>query len=126
MYMMDNFFKAMKDSDWGESVTDLDFNTHSQEMLDDCERSVKNEPELEYDMVVRKSWSEYAKEINRMRAQLRYMKKSVGYRGGCYSPYENQKDIIDCEKEIKRLCKLRDAAKAMEKVSGHKMGEMKC
>ena len=50
-----------------------------------------------------------------MRAQLRYMKKSVGYRGGCYSPYENQRDIIDCEKEIKRLCKLRDAAKAMEK-----------
>ena len=65
-------------------------------MLDDCERAVKEEDDYEHDMVVRKSWAEYTKDINRMRAQLRYMKKSVGYRGGCYSPYENQRDIIDC------------------------------
>ena len=123
--MEDYFFKAMKDSDWGESVTDFDFDTHQQDMIDDCERAAKNEPELEHDMVVRKTWAEYAKDINRMRAQLRYMKKSVGYRGGCYSPYENQRDIINCEKEIKRLCKLRDAAKVMEKAAGYKMGEMK-
>lgn len=114
--MMGNFFNAMKNSDWGESVTDLDFNTHSQEMLDDCERAVKRESELEYDMAVRKSYAEYAKEINRMRAQLRYMKKSVGYGRG-QGIYENQRDIIEMEKEIKRLCKLRDCAKAMEKVA---------
>lgn len=124
--MEDYFFKAMKDSDWGESVTDWDFdiNSHNQGLVDDCERAVKKEPDLEYDMVVRKSWAEYAKEINRMRAQLRYMKKSVAYRGG-QSIYENQRDIIDCEKEIKRLCKLRDCAKAMEKAAGYKMGEKK-
>lgn len=125
--MEDYFFEAMKDSDWGESVTDFDFdvNSHNSELLVDCERAVREEPEFEYDMVVRKTWAEYAKEINLMRAQLRYMKKSVGYRGGCYSPYENQRDIINCEKEIKRLCKLRDAAKAMEKAAGYKMGEMR-
>ncbi len=111
---MGNFFEAMKDSDWGESVTDLDFDTHQQDMINDCERAVKNEPELEYDMTVRKSYAEYVKEINRMRAQLRYMKKSVGYRGG-QGIYSNQRDIIEMEKEIKRLCKLRDCAKAMEK-----------
>lgn len=121
--MEDYFFKALKDSDWGESVTDFDFDTHQQDMLDDCERAVRDEPDLEYDMVVRKSWAEYAKDINRMRAQLRYMKKSVCYRGD-QSIYENQRDIIDCEKEIKRLCKLRDCAKAMEKASGLKMGEI--
>ena len=122
--MKDYFFEAMKDSDWGESVTDLDFdiNSHNRELLDDCERVVKEEPDLEYDMVVRKSWDEYAKEINLMRAQLRYMKKSVAYRGG-QGIYENQKDIIKQEKEIKRLCKLRDCAKAMEKAAGLKMGE---
>lgn len=112
--MSDNFFKAMRDSDWGESVTDFDFDTHQQEMLDDCERAVRDEPDLEYDTIVRKSWAEYAKDINRMRAQLRYMKKSVCYRGG-QGIYENQRDIIEQEKEIKRLCKLRDCAKAMEK-----------
>jgi len=124
--MKDFFFEAMKDSDWGESVTDFDcdVNAHRQDMLDDCERAVRDEPDLEYDMAVRKSWAEYAKDINRMRAQLRYMKKAVGYRGGC-RVYENQRDIIDCEKEIKRLCKLRDCAKAMEKSAGYKMGEMK-
>jgi len=100
---MDNFFEAIKDSD-----------THQQEMLDDCEKAVKSEPELEYDMVVRKSWAEYVKEINRMRAQLRYMKKSVGYRGG-QGIYSNQRDIIEMQKEIKRLCKLRDCAKRLEK-----------
>jgi len=124
--MKDYFFEAMKDSDWGESVTDFDcdVNAHQQDMIDDCERAVREEDDYEHDMVVRKSWAEYAKDINRMRAQLCYMKKSVGYRGGC-SVYENQRDIIDCEKEIKRLCKLRDCAKAMEKATGHKMGEMK-
>ena len=112
--MMDNFFKAMKDSDCGESVTDLDFDRKPQEMLDDCERAVRDEPELEYDMVVRKPWAEYAKDINRMRAQLRYMKKSVGYRGG-QGIYSNQRDIIEMQKEIKRICKLRDCAKRLEK-----------
>ena len=63
--------------------------------------------------------AEYVKEINRLRAQLRYMKKSVTYCGG-QGIYENQKDIIKQEKEIKRLCKLRDYAKAMEKTSGLK------
>lgn len=124
--MKDYFFEAMKDSDWGESVTDWDFdiNSHNRELLDDCERVVKEEPDLEYDMVVRKSWAEYAKEINLMRAQLRYMKKSVAYRGG-QGIYENQRDIIKQEKEIKRLCKLRDCAKAMEKAARLKMGEKK-
>lgn len=123
--MKDYFFEAMKNSDWGESVTDrvFDINSHNRELLDDCERVVKEEPDLEYDMVVRKSWAEYAKEINLMRAQLRYMKKSVAYRGR-QGIYENQRDIIKQEKEIKRLCKLRDAAKAMEKASGLKMGEL--
>ena len=111
---MDNFFKAMKNSDWGESVTDLDFNRNPSELLNDCERAVKNEPELEYDMVVRKSYAEYVKEINRMRAQLRYIKKSVGYRGG-QGISENQRDIIEMQKEIKRFCKLRDCAKRLEK-----------
>ena len=123
--MKDYFFEAMKNSDWGESVTDrvFDINSHNRELLDDCERVVKEEPDLEYGMVVRKSWAEYAKEINLMRAQLRYMKKSVAYRGR-QGIYENQRDIIKQEKEIKRLCKLRDAAKAMEKASGLKMGEL--
>lgn len=93
---MDNFFEAIKDSD-----------TYQQEMLNDCERAVKNEPELEYDMVVRKSYAEYAKEINLLRARFRYMKKSVGY--------SNQRDSIEMQKEIKRLCKLRDCAKRLEK-----------
>lgn len=80
----------------------------------------------EQDMVVRKSWAEYVKEINRMRAQLRYMKKSIMYRGGGWgcNIEENRRDIAEQEKEIKRLCKLRDAAKAMEKASGLKMGEI--
>jgi len=124
--MKDFFFEAMKDSDCGESVTDWDFDikSHNQELVDDCERAVREEDDYEHDMVVRKSWAEYAKDINRMRAQLRYMKKSVGYRGGG-DIYGNQRDIIDCEKEIKRLCKLRDCAKAMEKAAGLKMEEKK-
>lgn len=123
--MKDFFFEAIKDSDWGESVTDWDFdvNSHNREILDDCERVVKEEPDLEYNMVVRKSWADYAKEINLMRAQLRYMKKSVAYHDG-QGIYENQKDIIKQEKEIKRLCKLRDYAKAMEKAAEHKIEEM--
>ena len=107
-------------------MSNLDFNTkaYQKDMLDDCERVVREEPSLEYDMIVRKSWAEYAKEINRMRAQLRYMKKAVAYHGG-ESFYENQIAIIEQEKEIKRLCKLRDCAKVMEKADGLKMGEIK-
>lgn len=123
--MKDYFFEAMKDSDWGESVTDFDFDTHHQDMTNDCERAVREEPDLEHDMVVRKSWAEYAKEINLLRASLRYTKKAVNYRCGG-DIYGNQRDIIHLEKEIKRLCKLRDCAKAMEKATGYKMGEMKC
>lgn len=121
--MKNNFFEAMKDSDWGESVTDFDINTHRQEVLDDCERVAREEPDLKYDMVVRKSWTEYAKDINRMRASLRYAKKAVNSWGGG-NVYENQRNIIEMQKEIKRLCKLRDCAKAMEKASGLKMGEI--
>ena len=117
--MEDYFFKAMKDSDWGESVTDFDFDTYQQDMLDDCKRAVRDELDLEYDMVVRKSWTEYAKEINRLRASLRHTKKAINYSCGG-DIYGNQKDIIYLEKEIKRLCKLRDCAKAMEKASGLK------
>lgn len=124
--MKNYFFEAMKDSDWGESVTDFDFDTHRQDMLDNCERIVREEDDYEQDMVVRKSWAEYVKEINRMRAQLRYMKKSIMYRGGGWgcNIEENRRDIAEQEKEIKRLCKLRDCAKAMEKASGLKMGEI--
>ena len=107
-------------------MSNLDFNmkAHQKDMLDDCERVVREEPSLEYDMIVRKSWAEYAKEINRMRAQLRYMKKAVAYHGsGGF--YENQRAIIEQEKEIKRLCKLRDCAKAMEKADELKMGKIK-
>lgn len=124
--MKNYFFEAMKDSDWGESVTDFDFDTHRQDMLDNCERIVREEDDYEQDMVVRKSWAEYVKEINRMRAQLRYMKKSIMYRGGGWgcNIEENRRDIAEQEKEIKRLCKLRDCAKAMEKASRLKMGEI--
>ncbi len=107
------------DIDWGDIPDEKE---EHEKLLADCETRATEA--ANYDMVVNKSWAEYAKEINLMRAQLRYMKKSVNYRGGCYSPYENQKDIIECTKEIKRLCKLRDAAKAMEKAAGYKMGEM--
>lgn len=54
--MMDNFFKAMKDSDWGESVTDLDFNRNTSELLNDCERAVRREPELELAKHLRDEW----------------------------------------------------------------------
>lgn len=112
------------DLDWGNLPPD-----YEQENRDffnsELPREVRLNPN-EQDMVVRKSWAEYAKEINTMRAQLRYMKKSVMYRGGGWgcNVDENRRDIIEQEKEIKRLCKLRDAAKAMEKASGLKMGEM--
>lgn len=68
-------------------------------------------------MIVEKSYKEYVKEINLLRANLRYIKKAVSYRGGygC-TPYGNQKDIIDLEHQIKRLCKLRKQAKEMEKL----------
>lgn len=107
------------DLDWGNIP---DYEQENRDFFhDELPREVRLNPD-EHDMVVRKTWAEYAKEINLMRAQLRYMKKSVCYRGG-QSIYENQKDIIDCEKEIKRLCKLRDCAKAIEKAAGLKMGE---
>lgn len=112
------------DLDWGNLPPD-----YEQENRDffnsELPREVRLNPN-EQDMVVRKSWAEYAKEINTMRAQLCYMKKSVMYRGGGWgcNVDENRRDIIEQEKEIKRLCKLRDAAKAMEKASGLKMGEM--
>ena len=50
------------------------------------------------------------------------MKDSVGYRGGG-DIYGNQGDITNCEKEIKRLCKLRDCAKAMEKAADYKISK---
>lgn len=40
--MSDCFFEAMRDSDWGESVTDFDFDTHQQDLLDACERVVRS------------------------------------------------------------------------------------
>ena len=89
--------------------------TENDELLRDCEIAVSREPDLENDMVIRKSREEIAKEINRLRAQLRYMKKTVSFCRGDTSPYSNQRDIIECEKEIKRLCRLRDAAKVLEK-----------
>ena len=81
----------------------------------------------EQNMIIEKSWAEYAKEINSLRSQLRYMKKSVMYRGGGdgQSVYENQVDIIELQNEIERLCKLRNAAKAIEKAAGYKLGESK-
>lgn len=112
------------DIDWGDIPNEKE---EHEKILANCERAVKNEPEFEYDMVVRKTWAEYAKEINLMRAQLRYMKKSIMYRGGGWAcnVEENRRDIIEQEKRIQRLCKLRDCAKAMEKAAGFKMGEMK-
>lgn len=112
------------DLDWGNLPPD-----YEQENRDFFNYELPREARLnpnEQDMVVRKTWAEYAKEINSMRAQLRYMKKSVMYRGGGWgcNVDENRRDIIEQEKEIKRLCKLRDAAKAMEKAGGLKMGEM--
>lgn len=111
------------DLDWGNLP---DYEQENRDFFNnELSREVRLSPN-EQDMVVRKSWSEYAKEINLMRAQLRYMKKSIMYRGGGWgcNVEENRRDIAEQEKEIKRLCKLRDAAKAMEKASGLKMGEM--
>lgn len=108
------------DLDWGNLP---DYKQENRNFINnELPREVRLNPN-EQDMVVRKSWAEYAKEINSMRAQLRYMKKSIAYRGGRVI-YENQKDIIKQEKEIKRLCKLRNCAKAMEKAGGLKIGEM--
>ena len=112
------------DLDWGNIP---DYERESREFLNtELPREASLNPN-ERDMAVRKTWAEYAKEINLMRAQLRYMKKAIMCRGGGWgcNVEENRNDILKCEKEIKRLCKLRDAAKAMEKAAGYKMGEMK-
>lgn len=111
------------DLDWGNLP---DYEQENRDFFNnELPREVRLNPN-EQDMVVRKSWAEYAKEINLMRAQLRYMKKSIMYRGGGWgcNVEENRRDIAEQEKEIKRLCKLRDAAKVMEKAGGLKMGEM--
>ena len=111
------------DLDWGNIP---DYERESREFLNtELPREASLNPN-ERDMAVRKTWAEYAKEINLMRAQLRYMKKAIMCRGGGWgcNVEENRNDILKCEKEIKRLCKLRDAAKAMEKAAGYKMGEM--
>ena len=68
-------------------------------MINDCEKAARDELNLEYDMVVRKSWTEYAKEINRLRALLRYTKKAINYSCGG-DIYGNQKTL-----QVKRLCK---------------------
>ena len=112
------------DLDWGNIP---DYEQGNRDFFNgELSREVRLNPD-EYDMVVRKTWAEYAKEINLMRAQLRYMKKSIMYRGGGWACNieENRRDIIEQEKRIQRLCKLRDCAKAMEKAAGFKMGEMK-
>lgn len=111
---------------------DLDYGNlpdYEQENRDFLNSELPREVRLksnEQDMVVRKSWAEYVKEINRMRAQLRYMKKSIMHRGGGWgcNVEESRRDIVEQEEEIKRLCKLRDCAKAIEKASGLKMGEI--
>lgn len=112
------------DLDWGNIP---DYEQENRDFFNsELSREVRLNPD-EHDMVVRKTWAEYAKEINLMRAQLRYMKKSIMYRGGGWAcnVEENRRDIIEQEKRIQRLCKLRDCAKAMEKAAGFKMGEMK-
>lgn len=112
------------DLDWGNIP---DYEQENRDFFNsELSREVCLNPD-EHDMVVRKTWAEYAKEINLMRAQLRYMKKSIMYRGGGWACNvdENRRDIIEQEKKIQRLCKLRDCAKAMEKAAGFKMGEMK-
>lgn len=82
--------------------------------------------EIDCDMKVAKSWSEYSKDINRLRAALRYAKKAVNT-WGSGSVYENECSIIEIQKEIKRLCKLRDCAKAMEKAKLKNLsGDKKC
>ena len=111
------------DLDWGNIP---DYEQENRDFFNnELSREVCLNPN-EQDMVVRKSWAEYAKEISLMRAQLRYMKKSIMYRGGGWgcNVEENRRDIAEQEKEIKRLCKLRDCAKAMEKANGLKMEEM--
>ena len=112
------------DLDWGNMPPDYE-QENKTFLRDELPREVRLNPD-EHEMVVRKTWAEYAKDINRMRAELRYMKKSIMYRGGGWgcNVEENRSDILECEKEIKRLCKLRDCAKAMEKAAGYKMGEM--
>lgn len=71
------------DLDWGNIP---DYEQENRDFFNnELSREVRLNPN-EQDMVVRKGWAEYAKEINSMRAQLRYMKKSIMYRGdgwGC-------------------------------------------
>jgi len=87
-----------------------------EELCQDAERAAKETYDDSEILVVRKSYAEYVKEINLLRARLRYIKKTVGYCRGGASPYSNQRDIIELEHEIKDLCKLRKAAKEMETV----------
>lgn len=86
----------------------------AEELCQDAERTAKETYDNNKVLVVRKSYAEYVKEINLLRARLRYIKKTVGYCRGDTSPYSNQRDIIELEHEIKDLCKLRKVAKEME------------
>ena len=108
------FFEAMMDSENPGYFPDPTENT--AQLVADAERVARDTYDDNKTLVVRKSYAEYVKEINLLRANLRYIKKSVSYRGGygC-TPYDNQKDIIDLEHQIKDLCKLRKMAKEMEK-----------
>ena len=107
------------DLDWGNIPN---FEKENEDFLrNELPRVVRLHQLPEEELVVTKSWAEYAKDINRLRASLRYMKKSLDYT----SPYGyDQKDILEVEFEIKKLKKLRDCAKAMEKSAGYKMGEI--
>lgn len=109
------FFEAMMDSEDPSYFPEPTEN--SAQLVADAERIARETYDDNEVLVVEKSYKEYVKEINLLRANLRYIKKSVSYRGGygC-TPYDNQKDIIDLEHQIKRLCKLRKQAKEMEKV----------
>ena len=84
------------DLDWGNIP---DYEQENRDFFSsELSREVRLNPD-EHDMVVRKIWA-------------------------C-NVEENRRDIIEQEKRIQRLCKLRDCAKAMEKSAGFKMGEMK-
>lgn len=56
--------------------------------------------EIDCDMKVTKSWSEYSKDINRLRAALRYAKKAVNT-WGSGSVYENECSIIEIQRKSK-------------------------
>ena len=91
-----------------------DATEYIEELRHDAERTARETYDDNKVLVIRKSYAEYCKEINLLRARLRYIKKTVGYCRGETSPYGNQRDIIELEHEIKDLCKLRKAAKEME------------